>query len=475
MLSQREIAALEICRANLDKVDPHPDYVNGGKFAVEPADNPSRGKCYLASAALSEFFGGPKGGYHLAKATNHLGDHYWVVNEYGAILDPTKEQFDLIGERPPYRHGRKIGKRNTLKKHLPLLEAMRAALANDEAAEESAPKDLFGRPLVVEREAALTDEQQAKLTLAFAALVKDWADRPEEFIRCTYPKGALALHFVRALLYGEEIPRAATMAYVPDRYYIAGNVDPISDMMLRAASDPRILRGIRFQLANDASFNKLVSRNIPILGYRLPFDFPIGLARSLINKYCPADGAVLDPCHGWGGRMVGFMLSKASSYVGIDPAPHSSKLQEMFDDLSVYLFEPKKLRLINKPFEDVVLSESRYDFALTSPPYYNTEKYAGDQSSWRRYKTLNKWIEGFYQPMIVGVAGALKPGARFVLQVTPKFKMVEVAKDIGATVGLDCEGIHDTAMRRYNVTDRATAARATELFEVFAVLRKRST
>lgn len=468
MLTAREVDALDRCRAHLDKVEPNADYVGSGKFAAGPSDNPSRGKCYLASAALSEYLGGPKGGYSLAKGTDDLGDHYWVVSSAGTILDPTREQFDILGAKPPYRGGRKVGRRNTLKKHLPLLEAMRSEA--EPAADES-PKDIFGRPLTVARDAPLSDAQAALLADAWRALVADWAERPEEFIRSTFPKGALAVHFVRAMLYGEDIPRTATMAYTWDRYYVAGSTYPFNEMLPAALEKPNVLRGVRFALAEELSFSKLIAGNLPVGSYRMPFDFPISLARELCDKYCPTGGTVLDPCHGWGGRLVGFMLSQARRYVGVDPAPHGPKLQEMFDDLSAYLHEPKELRLINKPFEDVSLREAAYDFALTSPPYFSTEKYLGDQSSWRRYKTLDAWIDGFYRALIVGVADALKPGAYFVIQITPKFDLVNAAKEIGAEVGLKYERVYDTAMRRYNSAS-ADKAGSTELFEVFVVFRR---
>ena len=469
MLTDRESSVLACCRLHLDKIEPHPDYVGSGKFAVGSVDNPTRGKCYLASAAVLDFLGGVKAGYHLAKATNHLGDHYWVVNDHGAILDATREQFDILGERPPYQQGRRVGRRNSLKKHLPLLEAMRVELGTSTS--ECMPLvDIVGRPLIVGRTSVLSDAQEELLTDAYTALIADWAERPDEFLRCCFSKGALAVQFVRALLYGDEVSRTATIAYTPDRFYTAGNLAPLSDALATAAGDPRIIRGIRFILNQDISFQKIISSNLPVLGYRLPMDFPVSLAKQLIDKYCPVGGVVLDPCHGWGGRLIGFMLSQASAYVGIDPAPYSSKLKEMFTDLSQYLPVPKAAKFINKPFEDTVLSSESYDFALTSPPYFNTEKYPGDESSWRRYTTLSSWVSGFYEPLISGVAAALRPGAAFALQVTPKFRMVDIAKEVGASVGLEFEKVFDTSMRRYNTTDSG----ATELYEVVAIFRKAS-
>jgi hypothetical protein len=454
LLTAREETALEACKRLMDKIEL----------------DLSSPKAYIVATALSEFLGGPKGGYHLVKAVRSEGDHYWVTNDYGTVLDPSRES--LNGGKPPYNQGIRVAKRNTMVKHVPLLEAMQEALSGDERVEVKSASDIFGRPLMVEKEAALSEGQQKVLDEAWRALIKDWAGRPEEFIRCYYSKGALAMYFVRALLYGEEIPRTATLAYVSDRYYVAGSNYPFNELLSKALEDLRLLRGIKFVMENRASFHTLISSTVPISGYRLAADFPISLARDLINRYCPAGGNVLDPCHGWGGRMVGFMLSKAGGYVGIDPAPHSPKLQEMFDDLSKYLPESKTIKLINKPFEDVRLRDESYDFAFTSPPYYNAEKYQGEESSWRRYKSLAKWVEGFYRPLLMGVSDALKPGAAFALQVTPRFKMGDIAKKIGAEIGLEYDRIYDTSMRRYNSVN-VDKAGSGDVFEVVLVFRRR--
>ncbi len=456
-----EKEALSVCIANLDKI---------GTYRDKPIDgNPTRGKCYLASAALHEFLGGAKAGYHLTKAIDKNGDHYWVTTDQGSILDPTKAQFDLMNEAPPYRKGKNVGRRNNLKKHLPLLEAMKKVLV-DNIERQIILKDIVGRPKVFQKNEILTEEHQEILSTAWRVLVAEWASRPEEFIKCFFTKGQLAVYFVRAMLYREEIPRTATMAYTWERFYVAGNNYPLSDLLPAALERPRFLKGLRYVMQEDLTFDRLFKTHLPINGHRVPADFPISLARDLINKYCPKGGDVLDPCHGWGGRLVGFMLSHAVRYVGVDPAPHSPKLREMFDDLSQFLFEPKKLTLINKPFEDVSLRESAYDFAFTSPPYFNLQKYQGEQSSWRRYKTLNEWINGFFKGMLLGVAYALKPGAFFALQITPKFDLVSVAQKIGAEVGLDYLHIFDTAMRRYNGV--MVGESTTELIEVVIVFRR---
>lgn len=454
MLTPRETAALECCRANLDVLGNEPNV------------------SYLASAALWEFLGAREAGYAIKKVANGHGEHFWVANQHGTIIDPI---YDGNGDKPPYRYGKNCPKRNNLTKHLPLLQTLKETLSGDERiALRVSTHDIVGRPLSLEKTSPLSEEQEHLLADAWRALIKEWADRPDEFLRCYYSKGALALQFVQSLLYGDDIPRTATLAYVPDRFYTAGSHRPFNEVLKAALERSQELRGLRYAMVDQITFSKLVATAaMPICGYRIPGDFPISLARDLINRHCPAGGSVLDPCHGWGGRLVGFMLSRAGRYVGIDPAPHSPNLREMFEDLSQYLPEPKRCKLINKPFEDVELTPESYDFAMTSPPYFNLEKYHGEESSWRRYTTLEDWYSKFYRTLIYNVAEALKPGAALALQVTPKLKMVDRAREYAAEAGLTYEKTNDTAMRRYN---SASADRdgATDLFEVVAIFRKGS-
>lgn len=466
----KEAEAVACCIRHMDKCESYRD--------KPTEDNPMRGKCYVASVALLEYLGGVPKGYHLTKGEDKHGDHYWVENNHHVVLDPTEEQFKIMGIDPPYGSGRYVGRRNTFKQHLSLLEAMRA---DTEVEEETPSLDVFGNPIeVLSKDRALSEAQAKRLDVAWALQIVDWSLDYEDFLKVHFSKGALALHFVRAQIYGEEIPRTATMAYTPHRFYVAGSEYPFNEMFDAAVGDDderrdRIRRGIRFVMGKegDIGFPKLISSNLPVLGYRIPNDFPISLAKQLINRYCPEGGKVLDPCHGWGGRLVGFMLSHALHYTGIDPAPHSPCLQQMFDDLSVFLYDDKKINLINKPFEDVSdIQEASYDFAMTSPPYFNTEKYDGDESSWRRYEKLDEWMDGFYMPLIEGVAMALKPGALFALQVTPKLKMVEEAQKIGETCGLKYVGTDNTVMRRYNSVTAKNDTGSTEPFEVIALFQR---
>ena len=69
-------------------------------------------------------------------------------------------------------------------------------------------------------------------------------------------------------------------------------------------------------------------------------------------------------------------------------------------------------------FEDCELEPETFDFAITSPPYYNTEIYCDEETnSCNRYSDFDKWVDGFYLPLIEKTMTALKVGKVFILNI----------------------------------------------------------
>lgn len=147
-------------------------------------------------------------------------------------------------------------------------------------------------------------------------------------------------------------------------------------------------------------------------------EFPPHIARKLALKFnLNSKSKVLDPCGGWGGRMIGFS-TVSNYYECFEP---STKTYEGLLKLTNFIqsFRPEFNSIIHcLPFEDSELKGSYYDFALTSPPYYNTELYSIEETnSCNRYKTFDDWVAGFYTPMIKKTMDSLKPGSLFILNI----------------------------------------------------------
>lgn len=75
---------------------------------IKGGSNGSFGHCHTASGVLYKIFG-PKN-LHMYRALDDEGIyHWWVVDKNGKIIDPTSEQYTLLGRQPPYDKGEKAG------------------------------------------------------------------------------------------------------------------------------------------------------------------------------------------------------------------------------------------------------------------------------------------------------------------------------------------------------------------------------
>lgn len=148
-------------------------------------------------------------------------------------------------------------------------------------------------------------------------------------------------------------------------------------------------------------------------------EFPPHVARDLALEYNLSSASrVLDPCAGWGGRMLGFS-AVVNSYTCSDP---SSRTAAGLRNIYAFIksFRPQfNATIFELPFEDVCHQNGAFDFAMTSPPYFDTEHYAPGEAanSFNRYATFDQWVKGFYEPLIHRTMSALKPGAVFVINI----------------------------------------------------------
>ena len=177
-------------------------------------------------------------------------------------------------------------------------------------------------------------------------------------------------------------------------------------------------------------------------------EFPPFVARSVYKAYGkPKPGErmrVLDPCAGWGGRMIGCASIPNTTYVACDPSTQTyeglCKLGEWLKKLQpTFEFEIHKV-----PYEDFKCKET-FDIALTSPPYYNTEHYSDEETnSLNRYKTYESWVEGFYKPLILNTVKRVKKDGVFILNIGDrKYPLSESMTKICEEQGLHCDRIHD--------------------------------
>lgn len=91
-------------KSNLSPDLLKPEYKMFNKY------NPTFGHCYVASEALFHLAGGKASGLSIKRARDASNiSHWWLESEEGQIFDPTSEQYEHFGTKPPYDSGVSTG------------------------------------------------------------------------------------------------------------------------------------------------------------------------------------------------------------------------------------------------------------------------------------------------------------------------------------------------------------------------------
>ncbi len=162
---------------------------------------------------------------------------------------------------------------------------------------------------------------------------------------------------------------------------------------------------------NDSTF-----RSAFRIGTYTATQFKPSVAKALYEKHNAIN--VLDTSCGWGDRLAGFYAtSNTKTYVGCDPNPqvYNTYIKQCVEYERLLGYTPvvtqhdkyfscvgsKSVLIYNLPSEDVDwdMHHNQFDFYFTSPPYYETERYALDTSdtqSWSRYPDFDSWKNKFF-------------------------------------------------------------------------------
>jgi tRNA1(Val) A37 N6-methylase TrmN6 len=127
--------------------------------------------------------------------------------------------------------------------------------------------------------------------------------------------------------------------------------------------------------------------------------FRLTVAKYIIEMFSSKN--ILDPCSGWGDRLIAALACRVNSYIGFDP---NKKLFKGYNDICDMFNTGSDIKMICKPFEmaEPYLEKDKYDLIFTCPPYFDLEIYdeTCKKQSISQYPRLNDWIEGFLFPML---------------------------------------------------------------------------
>lgn len=193
-----------------------------------------------------------------------------------------------------------------------------------------------------------------------------------------------------------------------------------SDNMLEKAIRKRVKYGDNM---SDAGMRKVLSYTH---GTHRVSNFRPTIAKYIYDNYS-GEGDVLDFSSGFGGRLLGALSSdKVKSYTGTDPA---TKTYKNLISFSSDLNHNKNVIIYNESFEDLKLSK-KYDLSFSSPPYFNTEEYAHeDTQSFIRYKTKEEWKDLFLYVLINKNYNLIKDDGYFIINIANVKSYPELEKD----------------------------------------------
>ncbi len=122
---------------------------------------------------------------------------------------------------------------------------------------------------------------------------------------------------------------------------------------------------------------------------------------------------VLDPCAGWGGRMLGTLAAGNDTYYcGCEPDVNTSNgLLNILSDEAIPEEVTNRADIWNEPAErilPILKGYEKFDLVLTSPPYFNLELYTSGPQSTQTYPTWDEWVLKWLKPVILESLACLK-------------------------------------------------------------------
>lgn len=154
------------------------------------------------------------------------------------------------------------------------------------------------------------------------------------------------------------------------------------------------------------------------------------LAKTIVSSFDGPSNTVLDPCSGWGGRMLG-TLASGKKYIGFEP---NEETYDGLQKLAKFIGETPK---IHKTGSENIYKHvpEHVDIVLTSPPYFNLEVYSDSPNqSENMYKTYEEWRDKWLAEVLYQTTDALLETGVSCWNVhnIGKMKMIDDLKEMHA-------------------------------------------
>ena len=145
-----------------------------------------------------------------------------------------------------------------------------------------------------------------------------------------------------------------------------------------------------------------------VSGAQMVSNFRPITASALYKLFTDKNDVVWDMSCGWGGRLLASVKAEIN-YIGTDPNTQTQKgLKEMITTFGNKAYDYELLTMGSEEYRP---DKNSLDFAFTSPPYFDTEKYSDTETtqSYLKYSNINTWKENFLRKTLENVHYGLKP------------------------------------------------------------------
>ena len=161
--------------------------------------------------------------------------------------------------------------------------------------------------------------------------------------------------------------------------------------------------------------NPLDQRELVYSNTRECNTFNVTFCLWIINSLVGPGAKILDPSSGWGDRLIAALASEAILYHGFDP---NKKLQKGYKSIINTFNTETDASVKPVPFEESIIKNNYYDIAITSPPYFDLEKYGTDpKQSIIKYPSYEEWLTNFYYIYINKMILSVKSGGFIVIYI----------------------------------------------------------
>lgn len=233
----------------------------------------------------------------------------------------------------------------------------------------------------------------------------------------------------------------------PNLFMVQAGTTNNNSLYERFMDDHKLKRAIKlvFDMNKGKYVNSTELRNkLELIGGNVASNFHPMKAKALYEKYCPENGIIYDFACGFGGRMLGALSSKKNfKYFGVEPCMETyAHLNELGLHIERNTGRTKTFKIICSGSEIYCPVENYADFAFSSPPYFNLERYSDEVTQcYNMYPNLEDWFKGYVEPTIRNIHKILKQGAYYAVNISD-FNMgktrveyvdrwIEISKEVG--------------------------------------------